>query len=192
MKYINVLVLLLILSSCAKDNSTLIARNQLGYITQRTKFSDIEQILKRDSVVIENATNPYGANISSTVKSIRVYDTSGQQTLLIKPAAGMDSLSAIKSIRVLTDKYKTKDGISLGSSYAEIKKHHDISNIQSSLKSVILTLKDINAFVSFDREVLPGDVRFDLDADIKKTMISDNAEINRFWLNFEADPKHED
>ena len=79
----------------------------------------------------------------------------------------------------------------MGSTFAEVKKHHDVSNIQSSPRSIIITLKDLNAFVSFDRKVLPGDVQFDLEADIKPTMIPDDAKINRFWLNFDAEKNAE-
>lgn len=190
-KHFKFLVLVLILTACAKDNKMLIAKNRLGDLTHSTKISEIEKILSGDSIVKINAQNPYGQVISSTIKEIEVYNTSGQQILLIKPSGGMDSISSIKSIRILTDKFKTKDGLTIGSTFADLKKNHDVGHIQSSMKSVILTLADINAFVSFDKEVLPGDVRFDMDAEIKPTMIPDDAKINRFWLNFEAEADEE-
>lgn len=185
--YLKLLFLLLIVSSCSKDNKTLIAKNRLGDLTNTTKISEIDKILSEDSIVFVNARNTYGEIILSTIKEVKVYDTTGQQTLLINPAASMDSVALIKNIRILSDKYKTSNGLGLGSTFAEVKKYHKINNIQSSLQSVIITLSDLNAFVSFDKKVLPGEIRFDMDAEIKPTMIPDDAKINRFWLNF--DPK---
>lgn len=192
MKYFSLLILFVIIISCSKDNHSIIAKNRLGNLTNTTKISEIKKILKEDSTVIVYARNPYGQNIASTIKEVKVYDTSGQEILVINPSAAMDSVSLIKNIRILSDKYKTANGLSLGSTFAEIKKHHNVSNIQSSLQSVILTLKELNAFVSFDKEVLSGEVRFDMDAEIKPTMIPDDAKINRFWLNFDATVNAED
>ena len=187
MKYISLLVLLIFMTSCEKDQKNLIAKNQLGDLSNTTKIFEIKSLLKSDSVVNINAKDAYGRRIASAIKEIEVYDTSGQQVLVIKLGSALDSVSLIKNIRILSEKYKTKDGIALGSTFAEVKKNHEVGNIQSSFKSIIITLKDINAFVSFDRETLPGNVRFDLEADIKPTMIPDDAKINRFWLNFEAE-----
>lgn len=184
MKYLKFLILFLILSSCAKDKKTLISKNRLGDLTNSIKISEIENMLPEDSIVTVNARNAYGEFISSAVKQVEVYDTSDQQVLVIKPFGGMDTLSKIRSIRVLSKRYKTKNGIGLGSTYKDLKKYHDVSNIQSLANSIIITLNDINAVASFDRNVLPGEVRFDMEADIKPTMIPDNAKINRFWINF--------
>ncbi len=194
MKYLSLLIMLLVLTSCEKDNKFLIAKNQLGNLNNTTKIHEIKSLLQSDSVVNVSPKNAYGGTISSTVGEVKVFNTSAraEQILTIKPHGALDSLSHIKSIRVLSDKYKTDNGITIGSSFAEVKKHHNIDNIQSSLKSIIISLEDLNAFVSFDRKVLPGDVRFDLEADIKSTMIPDDAKINRFWLNFEAEDNVEE
>ncbi|NBC56879.1 MAG: hypothetical protein GVY05_01140 [Bacteroidetes bacterium] len=186
MKYASFIVLLLIISSCQKSTEHLIAKNQLGPLNNTTQVFEIETLLASDSVVKVNAKNAYGNMIKSAIGQVKVYDTSGKQLLSIKPHGTLDSVAKIKNIRILTDKYKTKNGISIGSNFAEVKKHHDVSRIQSSPRSIIITLEDLNAFVSFDRKVLSGDLRFDLDADIKPTMIPDDAKVNRFWLNFEA------
>ncbi len=189
MRTLSLLLLLLIISSCEKDQQHLIAKNQLGDLTQNTKISDIENLLKTDSVIIIKPRNPYGELMESSTKEVQVFDTTDTQILNIKPDTALDSISHIKNIRIFTDKYKTKNGIGLGSTFAEVKKYHDIGNIQSSPRSIVISLEDLNALISFDREVLPGDIQFDLDADIKNTMIPDDAKINRFWLIFEADKK---
>jgi len=186
MKYITYLCLLFIIMSCEKNNDFLIAKNQVGKLDNTTKISEIEALLASDSVVTTKAKNAYGYPISSVVEGVEVYSASGQKILKITPDNSLDTISHIENIRILSNKYKTKNGLSIGSTFAELKKYHDISEIQTSLKSVIITLKDLNAFVSFDRNILPSEVRFDLDADIKPTMIPDDAEINRFWINFEA------
>lgn len=184
MNYLRMLSLFLVISSCQDDTRHLIAKNKLGNLTHTSKVYQIDSLLASDSVVTTNARNAFGGTLSSVVKAIKVYDTSGKQILNIKPFGSMDTLSDISSIRVLTEQYKTKNGIGLGSTYKDLKKYHDVNNIQSLANSFIITLKDINAVVSFDRKVLPGEVRFDMEADIKPTMIPDDAKINRIWVNF--------
>lgn len=187
MKYISLFTLLFFLVSCNQDNDYLIAKNQLGQLDNTTQIHQIKSVLNSDSVELVYATTPYGKIIKSTIKRVLVYDTTGQQILNLKPSKALDSLSQIRSIRVLSKRYKTKNGINLGSSFAEIKKYHDVSNIQSSPRSIVISLRDLNASISFDRSVLPGDIQFDREAEIKPTMIPDNAKINRLWLNFDAE-----
>lgn len=191
MKYISIFILFLVISGCQKNTENLIARNQLGVLNNSTKIFEIESLLKSDSIVKNNAKDAYGGMINSTIGEVNVFSTTGEELLTIKPHGALDSLAHIKNIRVLNNRYKTKNGITIGSSFAEVKKHHDVSNIQSSPRSIIITLEDLNAFVSFDRKVLSGDVRFDMDTDIKPTMIPEDAKVNRFWLNFEADKNAE-
>lgn len=170
--------------SCQKDNQFLIAKNQVGALNYNTKLYEVDSLLPSDSVVTINARNAYGNSLASVVKEIEVYDTSGLQILNIKPSGGMDTLSGIRSIRILSDKFKTENKIGLGSKFGDLKQSHTIGNIQSLANSFIITLEDINALVAFDRSVLPGEIRYDMDAEIKTTMIPDDAEIERFWINF--------
>lgn len=186
MKYLSLFTCLLFLYSCQDNQIHLIAKNQLGDLNPNTKLYQIKSLLQPDSVELINAVTPYGKSIESTIKRVEVYDTSGQHILVIKPTAGLDSVSTIKDIRILSDRYKTKNGISVGSSFADVKKHHKISDIQSSPRSIVIPLDDLNAFISFDRKVLSADIRFDNDAEIRPVMIPDDAKVNRFWLNFET------
>ncbi len=191
MKHLKILFLAFLLTACAKDDKNLIAENQLANINNKTNFDDIKDLFENDSVAYTIERDGLGQSLKAKSRIIKVYDTSGQNILIIKPFEISDSVSLVKNIRVLTDRFKTSNGIGLGSAFSELKKYHDVSDIQSSLKSVIINLEDINALVSFDREVLPGDVRFDMDTDIKPTMIPDDAEINRFWLNFETEENND-
>jgi hypothetical protein len=176
-----------IILSCSKENPNLIAKNKLGPLNNSTRIYEVEGLFAEDSLVVENPESPFGTFITSVVKTMEVYDKTGQKHLTIEPRGALDTVSFIKRIRLVSDRFKTENGIGFGSTFGELKKYHEVSNIQSSLKSIIISLEDINAFVSFDREVLPSDVRFDIEADITPIMIPDDATINRFWLNFDAE-----
>ena len=187
MKHIFIVVLLgLTIISCTKENPYLMAKNKLGPLDNTTRIFQVEPLFVDDSVVVTYPESSFGTFIKSVIKKMEVYDTTGTKHLIIEPRGSLDTISLIRSIRLVSDRYKTENGIGFGSTFGELKKYHDVTNIQSSIKSVIITLDDLNAFVSFDREVLPNDVRFDLEADIKPIMIPDDATINRFWLNFDA------
>ena len=188
MKQIFIVCLLgLTISSCTKENPYLMAKNKLGPLDNATRINQVEPLFSVDSVVVTYPESAFGTFIKSEIKKMEVYDTTGIKHLIIEPRCSLDTISFIKSIRLVSARYKTENGIGFGSTFGELKKYHDVTNIQSSIKSVILTLDDLNAFVSFDREVLPNDVRFDTEAEIKPIMIPDDATINRFWLNFDAE-----
>lgn len=50
----------------------------------------------------------------------------------------------------------------------------------------VVKINSRNAFVSFAKAGLPGNVCFDRDANTKPAMIADDAQINRFWINFDS------
>jgi hypothetical protein len=185
MKKISILAVVFLLMACQQENKFLIEKNKLGPLDNLTKISEVEALFSEDSVVVSSPKSPFLTYVNSANRKMEIYDKTGKKHLIIEPDGALDTISVIKSIRVVSDKYKTADGIGFGTTFGELKKHYEINNIQSSLKSLIISLEDINAFVSFDRDVLPSDIKFDLDAEIKPVMIPDNAEINRFWLNFE-------
>ena len=60
MKYLMLLTLAILMSSCEKDTQNLISKNRLGNLNNTTKISEIESILAFDSIVIINAKNAYG------------------------------------------------------------------------------------------------------------------------------------
>ena len=187
MKHIfTVTIFALLLFSCAKDNPNLIAKNKLGPLSNATKIHEIEALLVNDSVVVQGSKESFGSFVK-TSRFMEVYNKNGDKQYVIEPVGDLDTISLIKTIRLFSDAYKTKNNIGYGSSFGDLKAHHDVSDIQSSLKSVIISLEDLNAVVSFDRDVLPDDVKYDIDADITPIMIPDEATINRFWLNFEID-----
>jgi len=177
--------------SCSKENRNLIDKNQIGLLTNETEFYEVKNIMHEDSVVTETTNDGFVSSVSKKKQKLIVFDTSGQKLMEINPLKTSDSLTLIQDVRIFSENYKTNNGIGIGSSFADLKKNHDINNIQTSLSSIIINLKDIDAMVSFSKEVLPGNVRFDNDAVIKSTMIPDDAEINRFWLYFKAEDSNE-
>jgi len=56
--------------------------------------------------------------------------------------------------------------------------------VPGSLKSVMVTLKGVDEYVTFDREVLPENIRWSLDASIEAFQIPDNAQIKHLMINW--------
>lgn len=187
MKYLLLILSAFFVIACQKSSEYMVSKNRLGNINNTTKISELKSLLLLDSVDMSYPRDIYGKPLTSLVKEVKVYDTSNNEVLLIKPDTKLDTMSLISSIRILSERYKTKNGIGINSNFEDVQEHHAIGLIQSSPNSIVLMLSDINALVSFDRSVLPGDIRFDNEAEIKLTMIPNDAKVNRFWINFESE-----
>ena len=53
--------------------------------------------------------------------------------------------------------------------------------------SVIVTIKDIDAFVTINKKQLPEALRTGSDIEIKASQIPDEAKIQHLWMNFSLD-----
>jgi len=146
-------VLCLLVVSCTKQN-TLIALNRVGDITNNTTLKQLESIFKNNKVVDRLKTPSFKVDnlYVSTDDTYLVCNEDDKILLAITPVNALDVNSTIKSITVFDHEFKTKGGVNVLSSFAELQMHHSIEKLEASFSSVTVFVKDINTTFTMDKK----------------------------------------
>lgn len=180
MRYLVSLIIFALFISCSTENPYLIDKNQVGNLTNETLISEIEGILESYEIKGLNP-DPKTKYITGDVK---VFNEADELVLLIEPTSTNDD-AKIKSIRVLSKQYKTKHGLNIDSTFEVIEKNYSISSIQSTISEIIVSLEEIDAFVTIRKTELPSELQFEMEEKVKPTQIPSQAKLKGFWVNFE-------
>lgn len=174
------------LASCTGNSNFIIEKGRVGELTKETKIEELSEIFKKDSLVVElskvsenqGKKNKYFSDDDAYI----VYSKEGKKLLIITPIKQHDSLSTIKSVEVFSNKYKTKEGISLYSPFKDIRTAYHI-DLTNTLLSAHIDIDQLNATMSIDKKEI-GINEFNRES-IKADQIPDLAKINHFtiWFN---------
>lgn len=160
-----------------------IAKGQVGELSTKTTVQEIDGIFKQDSIVKVLSEGAKGDNLFQEDDQYLIYEKGGKHLLTITPKEQLDSTSTIKSIEVFDDRYKTKSGLNIKSSFQEINANTNISKVESSFSSATLFIDDLNATITIDKEDL-GLKDFSMQK-VTVDQIPDLAKIKSFtiWFN---------
>jgi len=178
----NILLLIIIVSffsSCKKEiDPFLVSKQNIGLLNDSTQVKDIEAAFINDSIVKYITGDEFTGNIND----ITIYDKAGNPLLILTPSQSLDSTSTIKNIRIVDNRYKTSKGLTTNSTFKTIRDNYKISSIQNTLRNIIVSVNDINAYFTIDKEELPASMRFDMNLKIEAIQIPDDAKIKNFYL----------
>lgn len=149
-------VILSTLASCSGSSQYEVAKNKVGLIDSQTIVDDIETIFKNDSVVkrlSEGLLGIPGAYVQEDDKYL-IYEKGGKHLLTITPKEPLDSLSTIRFVDIFDEKYKTKDGLGLNSTFQEIDLLAHINKIEPTFTKVTLFFDKLNATMTLDKTEL--------------------------------------
>jgi hypothetical protein len=170
---------------CAKKNNFLIEKGKVGPLTEKTTVNDLSSIFAKDSIV---AILYVDKEIDKRLFSVEndeylIYSKKGKLLLEIVPTNLNDKLSGIKSIQIFDYNYKTSKGISLQSTFKDIKKHYQVNKVETTLTSATLFIDELNATISIDKKEM-GMNSFSR-AEVAIDQIPDAAKIKYFtiWFN---------
>jgi hypothetical protein len=171
----------LLLSSCTQSvDANLIAKQNIGLLTDSTQVKDLETIFPSDSISKFNGSNEFtGANTN-----IEIFDNNGIKLLKLTPKQSNDSTSIIKSIEINNERFKTAKGLNIKSTFKTIKDNYKISSIQNTIRNVVVTVNEINAFFTIDKNELPAELRFDMNLKIEALQIPAEAKIKGFFMQW--------
>jgi len=178
-----VLASLFILSSCNSntyEDPYLITKNSIGQLTDSTQVSAIEMIFKNDSVVKFQKSNAAFGNLNS----IELFEKGGEKLLDLSPRFPSDSTSTISTVRILDERFATKKGITINSTFGDIEEAYKISKISNLFKVLVVSVNAINASFTIDKSELPENMRYDMDLQIEAIQIPDNAKIKYFMIHW--------
>lgn len=171
----------LLVTSCGKDQDPfLIQKQNIGNLTDSTQVKDLKLVFENDSVVNYIGNDEFTRNINT----IDVYDKEGTPLLSMSPKQKADSTAIFSSVRILDPRYKTDKGISILSTFKDIQDAYEISKIDNLINSIVVSVDDINASFTIDKQELPSTLRFDRTLSFEASQIPDNAKIKYFFIHW--------
>ena len=81
-------------------------------------------------------------------------------------------------------RYKNQDGINSLSTFGELNSNYKISSIQNTLRSLIISVNDINAYFTLSKKELPEEMRYNMNSKIEAISIPESAKIKDFYLQW--------
>ena len=180
MKKLTILfVAIIALASCSKEQNPFEwNKDRVGHITKETQVYQLDSLYANDSIV-----NPIkGDEFSNGANEIEIFEKGGKHLLTLTPSAALDSTATIENIILRDDRYLTAEGINMNSTYAEIAKAYSVTGIDNMIDDAIIWVDDQNFYFAISKEELPSEVKFDMTADIEKTMIPDGIKPERVFV----------
>ncbi|TQD34878.1 hypothetical protein [Haloflavibacter putidus] len=174
------MAILVVLHSCQQEEKKdpfQINKNSVGLLTSTTPIKALDSIFAKDSIVNKDKGFSRGSDIM-------VYDKNGKELLLLDPVQNFDSTSTIANVRIKDERFATDKGLTINSTFKDISKHYKIARIENTLRSAVIFLDEINAYVTIDKEVISGSAKYNTDVKIEPSQIPDDAKIKQFWLGW--------
>lgn len=163
-----------------KQDPFQISKQHIGLLTDSTQVKDLEYAFPNDSIV----TSIKGDEFTGENNDIEIYSTQGQKLLSLTPSQALDSTATIKSVHILSEKYKTDKNISTISTFKDINENYKISSINNLINSVVVSVNELNASFTIDKKQLPANLRFDMTLKIEAIQIPDNAKVKYFMIHW--------
>jgi hypothetical protein len=190
----------LLFLNCEKEITKFkITNDSIGLLTKEIKISDLETLYAGDSIV---ATNGVPKMNLSTVTSeskddkseriikdgfkyqkIEIFEKGGAHLLSFTPSK--DSVPTVENIRIYDPRYKTDKGITINSTFKDIKDNYSIKKIITTMNNVVILLKDAGVYFTIDKQELPASLRYNSSTNIEEVQIPDTAKIKYMWMAWE-------
>jgi len=181
MKILPLLCLFLVfVLSCKKEENTefSITKDQVGKVTRATLIKDLATIYAEDSLV---RTDP-NTELGTSTSKIEIFQKGGDHLLSITPNS--DSIQTIENIRIYDPRFSTVEGITLLSTFKDIKAHYTIKKVITSMNNVVILLKESDLYFTISKEDLPAELRFGAN-NIDVVQIPDQATIKYMMIGWE-------
>ena len=174
-------VFALALCNCKQevDTTFLITNEKVGVLDKTSLARDIELIFAKDSVVKDTTT----LNLGNKAKKLKIYENGGRHMLTLTPSA--DSIPQIENIRFEDARYSTEKGISINSTFKEIKEAYTVKKIITSTKNLLVLVKESDVYFTISKEELPSSLRYDSSRNIDAVQIPDKARIKYMMLGWD-------
>lgn len=188
--------------NCSQQNTNFkITKNSVGLITKDTKVLDLESIYAQDSIVtgagipklngsstrtlnkVSNDSIKSSIDLNFNYQKIEIYEKGGAHLLSLTPSK--DTTAVIENIRFHDARYTTDKGITIHSTFKDIKDKYTIKKIITSMNNVVILLKETGLYFTIDKKELPASLRYDTSLQIEAVQIPDAAKIKYMMLAWE-------
>ncbi|MDR6302029.1 hypothetical protein [Mesonia maritima] len=172
----------LLIASCSSEEKTdpfAITNTNVGLLTKEVQVRKLDSVFVNDSIVKTSGQEGFNAG-----SEIYIFDKKGKEMLLLDPVQSFDSTSTIANIQVKDPRFKTAKGLNSESTFKDITQNYKISRIENTLRTAVIFIDEINAYVTIDKENISGDARYNTDVKIEPSQIPDDAKIKHFWIGW--------
>ena len=180
--YLFLAILLGLFVACDKTTDPfLITTNSAGLLTDSTMIRELKTVFINDSL----SRFIGGDEFTGNTNTISVYEKeSGALLLELDPNSALDSLSTIRTVRIMDPRFKNQDGINTLSTFGDLNSNYSISSIQNTLRSLIISVDEINAYFTISKKELPEEMRYNMNKKIEAISIPESAKIKGFYLQW--------
>ena len=180
--YLFLAILLGLFVACDKTTDPfLITTNSAGLLTDSTMIRELKTVFINDSL----SKFIGGDEFTGNTNTISVYEKeSGALLLELDPNSALDSLSTIRTVRIMDPRFKNQDGINTLSTFGDLNSNYRISSVQNTLRSLIISVDEINAYFTISKKELPEEMRYNMNKKIEAISIPENAKIKDFYLQW--------
>ncbi len=181
-KYILGILISSCLASCAKkEDPFLIQKDQIGKLTKEITVQQLDSIFTNDSLIKRIGEGDF---VQAGDDKYLIFEKGGKQLLTLTPRQQHDVNEKIKTIQIHDPRFKTTKGLTLKSTFKDIREQYKIKNIHNTLRNIVVTV-DGNEYFTIDKKELPEDLRYDINLNIEAIQIPDAAKIKYFMINWE-------
>lgn len=187
-KIVLLIVLCLLFLNCKNEEPKkerypyLVEAHQVGKLKKGSKVYELDSIFATDSIVKRIGEGDY---MFADEDQYLIYDSIGKHLLTLTPSQQHDVNANIENIRIMDERYKTENELSINSSFADIQKNYKISKIQNTFNNLVIFVDELNAYFTIDKKQLPEHIRFDMNAVMDSTTIPGTAKIKYYMLGWE-------
>lgn len=181
-KFLLLCIIIACLASCAKkEDPFLIQKDQIGKLSKEITVQQLDSIFANDSLVKRIGEGDF---VQAGDDKYLIYEKGGKQLLTLTPRQQHDKNEKIKTIQIHDPRFKTVKGLTLKSTFKDIREHYKIRNIHNTFRNLVITV-DGNEYFTIDKKQLPEDLRYDINLNIEALQIPDTAKIKYFMMNWE-------
>ena len=181
--FIGAMTAVLFIQCDKKNDSFIIGQGMLGNLSKDVQIKQVDSLFANDSIVkLNSQRNPLG-----TQGEVEIYEKGGRKLLLLSPDDEYNPNSLISTIQVFDNRYKTPKGLHKGSTFKDVKANYTILNVETTITSVVVFIKDSDIFLTIDKGQLPENLRYDASASIEANQIPDDATFKYFMIGWDND-----
>lgn len=181
-------IMAMLFVQCGKEKDPFLIKNgEIGNLTKSVTMKQVDSIFAQDSIVWLNPIK----DALGTQGEVEIYEKSGKKLLLLSPDSETDPNSVVTNIQVFDERYITDKGLNTSSTFGDLKTNYEIKNVETTLKAVVVFLKDSDIYITIDKRELPESVRYTLDKKIEVTQIPDSAKFKYFMIGWDKEVEKE-
>ena len=157
-----------------------ITPGRIGHLTSKTRVYELDSIFAQDSIVKRVA----GDEFINHNNEIEIFEKGGKKLLVLAAKEDFDTTSTIESVQILDARFKTKDSLSLKSTYGEFQKRYKVSKVSNLLSTALVFIDSLQIYFTLDKKHLPASLQ-NTDTKIETSQIPDDSKVKDLWVGWD-------